>query len=495
MIITSLKLKESINQSNDTFSEGINLIYSSENTKGKTTFLRLLFFSLGYQMPSMKNINFKDILTEVRFVEKNKEYLVKREKDILTLYCSDSLIGSYSLPSMHEEFLATVFDYNKLGVIKNLLGFMYIDQEKGWTLLNRGTVIGKIKFSIEELLSSLKGADIIKLLEEKNKLEQDKSKYSALLNLQALKEQMTGESLSNEDYIVSDEEKSLSQKISKLTIEINNLSNSIKSIGKAVEREQQFREYIDSMMLRIKVDGYEEGILVESNNIIGFEEKIDILKARRNLLSIELEKKSREKKIFDKNLFEERNKKYSNTIFEDGVNQFFAIDKTILSFEDIDQEAVKSALDDVKEKLRKVRKEIKEKVKYQNTYIDKIYNKVFIYANRLGIEDRIDTKKDFIFTTDLKSLSGAALQKIVVAFKIAFLKVVEEDMKTTLPIVFDSPKSRELDDNNTSLIMNLIKEELPEHQVFIASIYDNYFFDKKIVLINKAIEERENSKQ
>lgn len=493
MIIKSIKLTEYEKQSNDAFSSGINLIYSVENTKGKTTFLRLLFYSLGYQMPSMKQINFKEILTEIRFVEKSKEYLVKREKDILTLYCSESLIGTYSLPSMHEEFLATIFDYNKLGVLKNLLGFMYVDQEKGWTLLNRGTVIGRIKFSIEELLSSLKGTDIIKLLEEKNKLEQDKAKYNALLDLQVLKEQMIGESSSYEDYIVSDIEKELSQKISRLTIEINNLNNSIKNIGKAIDREQQFREYIDSMMLRIKVDGYDDGVLVDSNNIIGFEEKIDILKARRNLLSIELEKETREKRLLEKKLFEEQNKKYSNTIFKDSENQFFAIDKTILSFEDIDQESVKAALDNVNKKLKAIRKRIKEQVKYQNSYIDKIYEKVFLYADRLGIIDRIDIKKDFIFTTDLKSLSGAALQKIVVAFKIAFLKVVEEDMNTTLPIVFDSPKSRELDDKNTSLIMKLIKDELPEHQVFIASIYDNYYFDKKIVLVNRAIEERRDN--
>lgn len=37
---------------------------------------------------------------------------------------------------------------------------MYVDQDKGWTLLNRGTVIGKIKFSIEELLAGLNGIDI-----------------------------------------------------------------------------------------------------------------------------------------------------------------------------------------------------------------------------------------------------------------------------------------------------------------------------------------------
>ena len=45
---------------------------------------------------------------------------------------------------------------------------MYVDQDKGWTLLNRGTVIGKIKFSIEELLAGLNGIDIDDLIRKEN---------------------------------------------------------------------------------------------------------------------------------------------------------------------------------------------------------------------------------------------------------------------------------------------------------------------------------------
>ena len=493
MIIKSLMLVENQNQSNDSFSSGVNLIYSTENTKGKTTFLRLLFYSLGYQIPSMKQMDFKNIYTEVCFEEKGERFNAKREKDILSLYKNELLIGAFSLPSMHEAFLSTVFNYNKVGVLNNLLGFMYIDQEKGWTLLNRGTVVGRIRFSIEELLSSLKGADIVNLLEEKSKLEQDKSKYEALLDLQALKDQMIGESLSNDVSVTSDLEIELSQKISRLTIELNNLNSSIKSLSAAIEKEQQFKDYIDSMMLRIRVDGYEDGVLVKSDDIIGYEGRIDVLKIRRNVLSIECERKSREKKTLEKKLFEEQNKKYSNTLFKDENNRFFAIDKAIISFDDIDQESVNAALEDVKKKLREIRKKIRETVKLQNTFIDSIYNKVLTYAAKLGISDRVDPKKDFIFTTDLKSLSGAALQKIVIAFKIAFLVVVQEDMGTSLPLVLDSPKSRELDDANTKLIMDLINEELSKNQVFIASIFDCYHYDKKITLIHKAVEERKNN--
>ena len=54
----------------------------------------------------------------------------------------------YSLPHEHNAFLAYIFDNNKIKVLNNIIGIMYVDQEKGWSLLNRGTVIGRIKFNM-----------------------------------------------------------------------------------------------------------------------------------------------------------------------------------------------------------------------------------------------------------------------------------------------------------------------------------------------------------
>ena len=54
----------------------------------------------------------------------------------------------------------------------------------------------------------------------------------------------------------------------------------------------------------------------------------------------------------------------------------------------------------------------------------------------------------------------------------------------------DSPRGKELDDENLSLIMDIVKNELLDNQVFIASIYDDFAYDKKIVLKKRAIEDR-----
>ena len=72
MIIEKLLLREGMIENLDTFSEKRNLIYSKTNTKGKSTFVRLLFYALGYPIPNMRGIKYEDIITEITFSEKGK---------------------------------------------------------------------------------------------------------------------------------------------------------------------------------------------------------------------------------------------------------------------------------------------------------------------------------------------------------------------------------------------------------------------------------------
>ena len=58
MIIEKLLLREGMIENLDTFSEKRNLIYSKTNTKGKSTFVRLLFYALGYPIPNMRGIKY-----------------------------------------------------------------------------------------------------------------------------------------------------------------------------------------------------------------------------------------------------------------------------------------------------------------------------------------------------------------------------------------------------------------------------------------------------
>ena len=482
MIIKQLILKEGMERSGDAFSEKHNLIFSETNTKGKTTYLRLLFYSLGYPIPNMKGINFEQIETTIVFSEKDREYTAERTGSFLLLSVGSEKL-CFTLPSDHDAFLSYIFQYENIKVIRNLLGFLYIDQDKGWSLLNRGTVVGRIKFNIEELLAGLNNTDISNLLEKRKRLEYDKNKYSALLNIQELSEQVYEH---HGEIFVSDVEKDLSEKIAYIDLKVSNLNDSLREINALIRGEKQFYNYIDSMKLFVK--GPNGNIPVRRDTLVYAQESTEFLRARQSVLVTDIEKLKRQKA----NLEAQRTDyiiKNSQISLIPQEAQGDIIDKKLASFSSIDQGMVSDLFDQATEELRQTKIDIKATVKANNNYISQIYRYVLDYATKLEVEEKMVQKEDYIFTSDLKSMSGAVLQKMVFAFKLAFLKVIEEAMGTKLFMVIDSPKSKELDDKNTELIMNLIKEELSDNQVFIASIYD-FECDNKITINSRAIEAR-----
>ena len=107
MIIKSFYIKEKFVENIDTFSEKRNLIYSKSNSKGKSTYLRLLFYALGYSIPQMKDIKYSDIVTELYFEEKGVEFCATREENLFWVenFTNQEVIY-YSLPSEQEAFLA-----------------------------------------------------------------------------------------------------------------------------------------------------------------------------------------------------------------------------------------------------------------------------------------------------------------------------------------------------------------------------------------------------
>ena len=295
MIIKQLILKEGMDCSSDSFSDKRNLIFSKTNTKGKTTYLRLLFYSLGYPIPNMKGINFEKIETTIVFSEKGREYTVERNGNFLQLSVESEKI-CFTLPSEHDAFLSYIFQYENTKVIRNLLGFLYIDQDKGWSLLNRGTVVGRIKFNIEELLAGLNNTDISDLLDKRKRLEYDKNKYSALLNIQELSEQVYE---NHGEIFVSDVEKDLSEKISYINLKISNLNDSLREINALIRSEKQFFNYIDSMKLYVK--GPNGDIRVTKDTLVNAPESTEFLKARQSVLVTDIEKLKRQKPVLSRN--------------------------------------------------------------------------------------------------------------------------------------------------------------------------------------------------
>lgn len=483
MFIKELKLQEGIFSSSDTF-EKTTLIYSQKNSKGKSTYLRLMFYSLGYQIPSMKGVEYSNINTELVLNERGKDFYINREINTISVKTKDSDEIIYSLPYEHNAFLAYIFDNNKIKVLNNIIGIMYVDQEKGWSLLNRGTVIGRIKFNIEELIAGLAGIDCDELLEKKRILKDNEKKYQAMLDINKLSEEVYE---NNGEIFINDVESKINSAISLVDLKIRDVKSKIKIIEDSIKSESGFWKFIDTIRLSVKHD--DELIRVSKDNVIYSQDSLEYLKARKNLLETDLRKLLKDKAQL-KNKLEEYYRKNTDLLKLFGDSQETIINKKLSTFS-FDQDIVDNLLGKVRSDLKKVNKTIQTTLKTNNKYIQKIYDYVCKYAKDLQIEQNIQANKEYIFTTELKSFSGANLQKLVFAFKVAFLKVIEEVLETKLIMVLDSPRGKELDDENLKLIMKVVEEDLKENQVFIASIYDDFNYDKKIELTGKAIGPRE----
>ena len=483
MEICKLIIQDGVDSSEDIFSKGLNFITSNKNSKGKSTFLRLIFYSFGFAIPNMKGMEFDKIYTEIHFNEKEKYYVLKRNGINIALE-TQGFSHNYLLPNDHISMLSYIFQYDNIKVLKNLLGIIYIDQERGWSLLNRGTVIGRIKFSIEELLSGLNNVDCDDLLEEKDKLLENKHKYESLFEINALSEQIYKE---NNEFITSDYEKDLILKIKLNKLKIKKTQDDINSIDEILKRQDSMLDYIDGINLIVEKDGIEIPVKRETIKWIG--NSVDFLKARKSLLVSDLNIQKRELN----KLSEQLNQYYSNNDLLSILNSYSGekvIDKKLSEFF-IDQQMLNSLMEKNNKRLKQINELLKTKIKSNNNYIIKIYNYVTKFAEKLNVTNKINDTKDYIFTSDIKSMSGAILQKIVFAFKLAFLKVIEEEMDTNLFMVIDSPRGKELDDDNFELLESLIVEELKNNQCFVASIYP-FKANKVIKIDNKAIEKRAN---
>lgn len=73
MIFKSISIKEGMSERTITFSEGVNLIFSRENSKGKTTLLRFMLYSLGYNIPSTRKIKFEQCEVTTKSIAINSE--------------------------------------------------------------------------------------------------------------------------------------------------------------------------------------------------------------------------------------------------------------------------------------------------------------------------------------------------------------------------------------------------------------------------------------
>ena len=100
-----------------------------------------------------------------------------------------------------------------------------------------------------------------------------------------------------------------------------------------------------------------------------------------------------------------------------------------------------------------------------------------------------NTSESYLFTSNLKELSGAILHKSVFALRLACLTEIQKQLSIKLPILLDSPRGKEIDIDNIKKMIEILNRDFSDNQIIIASIYEYDLADtNKIEIFDHLIE-------
>lgn len=466
MIIKKFELNNFIDKEKPiTFINDYNIVYSEKNSTGKTTFLRSLLYSLGFSIPNTQKVKFSnyqflleiEINGNIKNIVRNKSFIKVNNVEFV-------------LPAETNSVLSEIFEIDNIELLKNLLGCFYIDQEKGWTLLNRGVVIGDIRFYIEDFLRGLNDKNNIKEKLELARVNSEINKYKQMWDISEYQKQLNiaDNQLTYETY-----DETLEKRKQILNHEKNRLKEKINQLEDSVNDNNRFIQFIERMNLYINI-GDDNKIKVSKENIDGLMDIAQLAEAELRTLKLQY----RDILNQEAELLQESNK--NNTLVSvksilDEFNEYIA--KIPLNATNIES---------VLKRLNKRRKElnelIKENTKVNNEWVKFLYETIFKYAKKLDMLSYIEEKENFIFTNELKGYSGAVLHKLVFIFKLAYIKALSLKTKIKFPIIIDSPSGREVEKETVQAMIDLLEEEFNEHQIIIATINEfQYKRNKNII--------------
>lgn len=459
MKINSVYIKRGIEERKIIFDSKINLIFSKENSKGKTTLLRLILYGLGYNIPATDGVKtFDNFNVIIEYEKDNIMYKIERYQGNIE-FSTENKKQLFIIPEQLDELHAVIFDISDIMILNNLLAVFYIDQEKGWTLLNRGIIIGKNRFNIEDFISALSDKDISSINNELDKIKNEIKKYKYLKSIAEYKKELITDELvdcTKEDNIELYKQKNL------LIAKKNELTQDINEINKILQDNRKLIEYLEKLDIYVKISE-EDNIKVSKNNILNFNDNQIYYKTRKKELEIKLAKTKNELHKIEDELDNRHTLFNIKTVLEE-------VDDMIQNV-DVDENQVDKIIEQLNSRKNNLVKNIHAILASNNCYMSSIFQTVKKYAIELGIQEYIKDDYNFILTNQLKGKSGKILTQMSFIFKIAYVLEIKKKYNLVLPLIIDSPRTNELTDEASTAMLKILERDFCEHQVIFASVY------------------------
>lgn len=477
MLIESLKVFTEENEIFYKFGRNT-MIYSIHNSKGKTTLIRFILYALGYQIPATEGIgNFDNMEFEILIKNNEQNFSINREKDIVKVKINKESL-EFKIPEQENELHCLIFGIENDTILNNLLAVFYIDQEKGWTLLNRGKIIGNIRFNIEEFIAGISNINIQNLISEKKVLNREIKKYRYIKNTIDINNEFNED---DDDTIEEYEQVSMNELIQlqkEKQLELKKIKNEIKRLEKSILKNSEFGKMIENYGLIIEYQGQE--IQLTRNNLFDFDRNQNLMKIKIQDLKLQLNKINKEQ---DK-IIEQINNK--NTLFQ--TEDLLETMQRNIERLGIDISKIDKIIRQLNNKRNTINNDIKNKLVFKNDQLKEYYDIIYRYSKELGIEGYIsDNSPKYVLMNKLKGLSGRVLAQMSFVFKLSYIKAIENAFNVCLPIIMDSPRTNELSEESTNQMMEILKRDFSNHQIITASIYKNKVIDFDIINLENGL--------
>lgn len=441
------------------FTDGFNLIQSNgRNSVGKTTLIRAIFYALGEPITNTVKFKFPKHAFRIEVQQGDKTIIGIRERDSYRIRLGDDRFSCYVLPYELNDVRKAIWGFGSEQVAENYLAGMFIDQDEGWTLLNRGKVSCGIGFNIELLIDGLSGDRVLDLTQAIKGLDDRIERYKTVSSIAGLKEELNDSQIGEQ---AAPNLPEAAEALSRLRVERNALQRRANSVKKAISENERFAAYIENLGLRITVSPGVE-IAVTKENLAGFEDSVGYQIAELSAMLASI--KAKDAEISD----------LENKIEGDSV--LFSVAESIDDAErqiaqlNIRKDAFEKAVDSLKEERSDKKRQRSELLANGNEVADFLAETIAGYCEQLGIESDYYSDSKGIFTNKLKDKSGTRRLLLVLAFRLGYAKAIERYCGIRLPFIVDSPRSGEIDEDNFRRMMSLIQRELHGWQIVVASI-------------------------
>ena len=454
------------------------MIYSLNNSRGKTTLIRFILYALGYQIPATEGIgDFDNLKFEILIESNNHCYTLNRLKDIVIVKIKNESL-EFKIPEQENELHCIIFGIENQIILNNLLAVFYIDQEKGWTLLNRGKIIGNIRFNIEEFIAGISNISIQSLLSEKRVLNKEIKKYRYIKNAIDINKEFNEE---DDDTIEEYEKISMNELIQlqkEKQLELKKIKKEIKRLENIILKNNGFAEMIENYGLIIEYEG--KRMQLTRDNLMDYDRNQNLMKIKIQNLKLQMNKINKE----EEKIIEQINNK--NTLFQT-EDLLETMQKNIEGL-GIDISQIDKIIRQLNNKRNSINNKIKNRLTFNNNQLKEYYDIVYKYCKELGIEGYIsDNSPKYILTNKLKGLSGRVLAQMSFVFKLSYIQAIKNTFDICLPIIMDSPRTNELSEESTNQMMGILKRDFSEHQIITASIYKNEVINFNIINLENGL--------